>query len=180
MTNCEPEFMTWKRRGAERVRRLVEGMSREEELGILAQTHREDARPPKGEAGRVAAVGYARGAPGVLPCHRQAPPPRRFRQCTSRTRMCHHQTSRRGTRPAPRRGYVKGRRARILAQTHREDARPPKGESVKIPANSRRQPHNLDGHPIRAAITEHFILPVDVFVSTPECLAKQRNNPYSF
>ena len=33
----------------------------------------------------------------------------------------------------------------VLAQTHREDARPPKGESVKIPANSRRQPHNLDG-----------------------------------
>ncbi len=32
MTNREPEFMTWKRRGAERVRRLVEGMSREEEL----------------------------------------------------------------------------------------------------------------------------------------------------
>ena len=32
MTNREPEFMTWKRRGAERVRRLVEGMSKEEEL----------------------------------------------------------------------------------------------------------------------------------------------------
>ena len=32
MPNREPEFMTWKRRGAERVRRLVEGMSREEEL----------------------------------------------------------------------------------------------------------------------------------------------------
>lgn len=32
MTNREPEFMTWKRRGAKRVRRLVEGMSREEEL----------------------------------------------------------------------------------------------------------------------------------------------------
>ena len=32
MTNREPEFMTWKRRGAERVRRLVEDMSREEEL----------------------------------------------------------------------------------------------------------------------------------------------------
>ena len=32
MTNREPEFMAWKRRGAERVRRLVEGMSREEEL----------------------------------------------------------------------------------------------------------------------------------------------------
>ncbi|MDE0078996.1 MAG: hypothetical protein OXO50_15855 [Caldilineaceae bacterium] len=32
MTNREPEFMTWKRRGAERVRRLVEGMSRKEEL----------------------------------------------------------------------------------------------------------------------------------------------------
>jgi len=32
MPNREPEFMTWKRRGAERVRRLVEGMSREEQL----------------------------------------------------------------------------------------------------------------------------------------------------
>ncbi|MDE0197399.1 MAG: hypothetical protein OXK78_04335 [Caldilineaceae bacterium] len=32
MANREPEFMTWKRRGAERVRRLVEGMSKEEEL----------------------------------------------------------------------------------------------------------------------------------------------------
>ena len=32
MTNHEPEFMTWKRRGAERVRRLVEGMSMQEEL----------------------------------------------------------------------------------------------------------------------------------------------------
>ncbi len=32
MTNHEPEFMTWKRRGAARVRRLVEGMSMQEEL----------------------------------------------------------------------------------------------------------------------------------------------------
>lgn len=32
MTHHEPEFMTWKRRGAERVRRLVEGMSTQEEL----------------------------------------------------------------------------------------------------------------------------------------------------
>jgi len=32
MPNREPGFMTWKRRGAERVRRLVEGMSREEQL----------------------------------------------------------------------------------------------------------------------------------------------------
>lgn len=32
MPNREPEFMTWKRHGAERVRRLVEGMSREEQL----------------------------------------------------------------------------------------------------------------------------------------------------
>ncbi len=35
-------------------------------------------------------------------------------------------------------------------------------------------------NPIRAAIAEHFILPVDVLVTTPERLARQRNNPYSF
>ena len=35
-------------------------------------------------------------------------------------------------------------------------------------------------NPIRAAIAEHFILPVDVLVSTPESLAEQRKNPYSF
>ena len=35
-------------------------------------------------------------------------------------------------------------------------------------------------NPIRAAIAEHFILPVDVLVSTPERLAEQRKNPYSF
>ena len=34
MTAREPQYMTWKRRGAERVRRLVEGMSREEELAF--------------------------------------------------------------------------------------------------------------------------------------------------
>ena len=35
-------------------------------------------------------------------------------------------------------------------------------------------------NPIRAAIAEHFILPVDVLVTTPERLARQRDNPYSF
>ena len=35
-------------------------------------------------------------------------------------------------------------------------------------------------NPIRAAIAEHFILPVDVLVTTPERLARQRENPYSF
>ena len=35
-------------------------------------------------------------------------------------------------------------------------------------------------NPIRAAIAEHFILPVDVLVSTPESLAEQLKNPYSF
>ena len=35
-------------------------------------------------------------------------------------------------------------------------------------------------NPIRAAIAEHFILPVDVLVSTPASLAEQRQNPYSF
>ena len=35
-------------------------------------------------------------------------------------------------------------------------------------------------NPIRAAIAEHFVLPVDVLVTTPDRLAEQRNNPYSF
>ena len=35
-------------------------------------------------------------------------------------------------------------------------------------------------NPIRAAIAEHFVLPVDVLVSTPDRLAEQRKNPYSF
>ena len=36
------------------------------------------------------------------------------------------------------------------------------------------------GNPIRRAIGEQFILPVDVLVTTHDRLAKQRNNPYSF
>jgi predicted nucleotidyltransferase len=36
------------------------------------------------------------------------------------------------------------------------------------------------GNPIRRAIGEKFILPVDVLVITPDRLAEQSNNPYSF
>lgn len=36
------------------------------------------------------------------------------------------------------------------------------------------------GHPIRKAIGEQFILPVDVLVTTQDRLAEQRNNPCSF
>ena len=35
------------------------------------------------------------------------------------------------------------------------------------------------GNPIRRAIAERFVLPVDVIVSSPEVFAKQRTNPYS-
>ena len=35
-------------------------------------------------------------------------------------------------------------------------------------------------NPIRAAIAEHFILPVDVLVTTPDRLAQQHENPCSF
>ena len=35
-------------------------------------------------------------------------------------------------------------------------------------------------NPIRAAIAEHFILPVAALVTTHDRLAEQRNNPYSF
>ena len=36
------------------------------------------------------------------------------------------------------------------------------------------------GNPIRRAISEHFVLPVDVIIRSPEVLAAQRNDPYSF
>ena len=36
------------------------------------------------------------------------------------------------------------------------------------------------GNPIRRAIWEKFILPVDVLVTTSDRLAEQSNNPYSF
>ena len=36
------------------------------------------------------------------------------------------------------------------------------------------------GNPIRRAIAEHFVLPVDVIIRSPEVLAAQRNDPYSF
>ena len=36
------------------------------------------------------------------------------------------------------------------------------------------------GNPIRLAIGEKFVLPVDVIVTTPEHLSEQRKNPYSF
>ena len=35
------------------------------------------------------------------------------------------------------------------------------------------------GNPIRRAIAEHFVLPVDVVIRTPETVAKHRDNPYS-
>ena len=36
------------------------------------------------------------------------------------------------------------------------------------------------GNPIRRAIAERFILPIDVIIRSPEALATQRNDPYSF
>ena len=36
------------------------------------------------------------------------------------------------------------------------------------------------GNPIRRAIAERFVLPVDVIIRSPEALAAQRNDPYSF
>lgn len=37
----------------------------------------------------------------------------------------------------------------------------------------------LPGNPIRRAIAERFVLPVDVLIRSPEVLAEQRNDPYS-
>lgn len=36
------------------------------------------------------------------------------------------------------------------------------------------------GNPIRRAIAEHFVLPVDVVIRSPEFLAEKRDDPYSF
>lgn len=36
------------------------------------------------------------------------------------------------------------------------------------------------GNPIRRAIAERFVLPVDVIIRSPEVLASQRNDPHSF
>ena len=36
------------------------------------------------------------------------------------------------------------------------------------------------GNPIRRAIAERFVLPVDVIICSPEVFAAQRNDPYSF
>ena len=35
------------------------------------------------------------------------------------------------------------------------------------------------GNPIRRAIAEHYVLPVDVIIRSPEVIAEQRNDPYS-
>ena len=35
------------------------------------------------------------------------------------------------------------------------------------------------GNPIRRAIAERFVLPIDVIIRSPEDLAEQRDNPYS-
>ncbi len=35
------------------------------------------------------------------------------------------------------------------------------------------------GNPVRRAIAERFVLPVDVIIRSPEVLVEQRNNPYS-
>ena len=34
-------------------------------------------------------------------------------------------------------------------------------------------------NPIRRAIADHFVLPVDVIIRSPEAIAAQRNDPYS-
>ena len=47
---------------------------------------------------------------------------------------------------------------------------------VVMHTNAERSQH---GNPIRRAIAERFVLPVDVIIRSPDVLAEQRNNPYS-
>jgi predicted nucleotidyltransferase len=47
---------------------------------------------------------------------------------------------------------------------------------VVLRADEGQPPH---GNPIRRAIAERFVLPVDVVIRSPEALAEQRDDPYS-
>ena len=47
---------------------------------------------------------------------------------------------------------------------------------VVLRADTGQPPH---GNPIRRAIAERFILPVDVVIRSPEVLVEQRDDPYS-
>ena len=38
---------------------------------------------------------------------------------------------------------------------------------------------NVRGNPVRRAIAERFVLPVDIVVKSPETVEKYRNDPYS-
>ena len=69
MTIREPQCMTWKRRGAEHVRRQVEGMSREEELEFWRKRSEKMRGAPRGEAVRIPATGFPRGVRGHPPVH---------------------------------------------------------------------------------------------------------------
>ena len=64
MTNREPGFMTWKRRGAERVRRLVEGMSREEELEFWHKRTEEMRTRRKAKLAELPQSDTREGTPG--------------------------------------------------------------------------------------------------------------------
>ena len=156
MTNREPEFMTWKRRGAERVRRLVEGMSREEELEFWHKRTEEMRRRQKAKLAELPQSDTREGTPGP-PLVIDKGPRRSDSDNVIREPEC-VAIKRRGAERIRRlvEGYVKGRRTRILAQTHRGHARPPQSASVTIQADSRRQPHDLDGHPICAYILYTF------------------------
>ena len=174
MMNREPEFMTWKRRGAERVRRLVEGMSREEELEFWHKRTedmraRQKAKPPG------LPQSDTRGDPPVSPPVTDKDPRRSASDNVIREPEC-VTIKRRGAERVRRlvEGMSREEELEFWHKRTEQHARPPRGESVKSSANSRRQSHNLTGHPIRAAIAEHFILPVDVLVRTPERLAVEK------
>ena len=48
---------------------------------------------------------------------------------------------------------------------------------VVLPEDADRQKQR--GNPVRRAIAERFVLPVDVIIRSPESVARQRDDPYS-
>ena len=70
---------------------------------------------------------------------------------------------------APERVILLGSHARGRAGAHSE---------VDLLVEIRMAPDSRRGNPIRRAIAERFVLPVDVVVRTPEAVAKHRDNPH--
>ena len=71
---------------------------------------------------------------------------------------------------APERVILFGSYARDQAGDHSD---------VDLLVEMRLSDRSTRGNPVRRAIAERFVLPMDIVIRTPEAVAKHRDNPYS-